>query len=331
MGFFAKLFDFFTAKKTQKNKELGKQAAGEEKEYRTLSAMEKKYHQALGGMLGKIGLLGFDEPGAAKFGLDKIYVDLNISQFADREMFEKIGVAGRQGTDKLPMEDVVMFTFHEHKRGVLLISGDPGSGKTTLCSRLFESCLEKNTYRKMGFKKAVIPLYFPLRDLDAEKNFSQNFAAWCNDRDCTLAEADFEKWFNNQQPVLLMLDGLDEISSFHKRQQACDRIAKLAGRTNCFIIVTSRRSAMQRESSADKLSLDFDHLHARLCDFDAEQKAVFLNKWFTAVRLREIPEAGQSAGKWQKQQKANAEKAAKTLLDYLQKTENKNLNELAGI
>ena len=44
--------------------------------------------------------------------------------------------------------------------------GDPGSGKTTLMKYYAISCLKDEVHKKFGFKEQILPLYFPLRELE---------------------------------------------------------------------------------------------------------------------------------------------------------------------
>ena len=67
-------------------------------------------------------------------------------------------------------ESVLKKAFREYR--LLLLIGDPGSGKTTLMKYYAMCCIEDD-HKKFGFKEAILPLYLPLRDLEPKDTNSR--------------------------------------------------------------------------------------------------------------------------------------------------------------
>ena len=81
-------------------------------------------------------------------------------------------------------ENVLKRAFRKFR--LLLLIGDPGSGKTTLMKYYAISCLKDEGYKKFGFKEKVLPLYFPLRELEPKgatpDSLPENLARWAKKR-----------------------------------------------------------------------------------------------------------------------------------------------------
>jgi len=126
----------------------------------------------------------------------------------------------------------------------------------------------------------------------------------------------------------VLLDGLDEISDVHDRIAVCGWIDRtVGGFTNARFVVTSRSTGYRK---GDGIELEAGHLRADIMDFTKEQQAQFLQQWFKAAYLGEIPPAGYQAA-WRSQQEHVATKKADALIAFLAQEKNRSMQTLAGI
>ena len=164
-----------------------------------------------------------------------------------------------------------MFVFNKGEDNMVLIEGSPGIGKTTFCLKL-----ANDWARKRSAENSQLSINFELVLLLKCQDFEGDvMEAICNQllpEDCDEKIrnnlVDFLKDFHNQEKVLLILDGLDELPTRSK----C-HVAKLLHRQIlpfCFVLVTCRQergisarkefqfeSHLQIEGFTDKAATDF--------------------------------------------------------------------------
>ena len=100
--------------------------------------------------------------------LEDTFVTLRISEsWCSEERFHQPKKMEHLETTRyLTPEEVMERAFKKNR--LLLVIGGPCSGKTTLLKYYTVNCLNKK-YSEFGFKEDVFPLYFPLRELDFNK------------------------------------------------------------------------------------------------------------------------------------------------------------------
>jgi hypothetical protein len=136
------------------------------------------------------------------------------------------------------------FFSQGHGRRVrrVLIEGEPGIGKSTLCKKLAYDWSENNIPKSDSFPKLDLVLVIKCRDL-------RNGDLWEAIEDQNLPEElqeKKEKVFryirNNQEKVLLVIDGYDEIAAYaaHKMEQSIMELISGKLLSQCRVIVTSR-------------------------------------------------------------------------------------------
>ena len=298
--------------------------------------LEKEYYGALKEELGTIHMLGSPDIESKTVKLEDAFVSLRISESWRSEMRFDPGnkIMGHEGERHLTPEQVMKRAFQNYR--LLLIIGDPGSGKTTLLKYYAMHCLDKEhkKYRQLGFKEKIFPIYFPLRDLefgsenDDPVPLPQNLARWCEKHLMDIPAEQFHSWLQNRK-TLVLLDGLDEISSKKHRQKVCQWIKNMCiGLKNARFVVTSRATGYRK---LDGIELEIEHLRADIMDFSPEQQQDFLKKWFRAVCLSQLPPEGTGKQEWRKKQEKQADQRSEKIIEFLKKEDNKTVQELAAV
>ncbi|MCB9511449.1 MAG: SUMF1/EgtB/PvdO family nonheme iron enzyme [Deferribacteres bacterium] len=307
--------------------ELYEQAKEQEQSH----TAEESYRKFLQKELGKIKLVG---PGMDDISvrLDDTFVQLRIlGEFRSNEYSDDSSPA-RTGSDShgFAPDELIYEAFNEQDRDLLLIIGDPGSGKSTLMQYFAMRFLSAGDAPKFGIGKTALPVFLPLREVEIEKSLAENLQEWCGKHHLAIAANKFDTWLQ-KRPTLILLDGLDEVREAKMRQEICRWIDGICtGLGNARVVVTSRPTGYR---GRDKVVLKSDLLQAEIKDFTAKQREEFLQKWFTAAYLREthLRSDNESLREWQRGQRREADKKRDTLLKFLAHSKNKSLRELSGI
>lgn len=317
-----------------KKKKLGDMDAEEEHKIRGLKKCEKLYKDALRRELGYICVIG---PGFEGINarIEKTFTSLRITQYNHEmhrrktpNMSDAPGMFPGMEEMVLSPEEITAQAFPKFR--VLLIVGNPGAGKTTLLKYYCITCLD-NKQRQLGFKeKKLLPLYFPLRDLvfngDIPVSLYENLEARANKYHLNIPAAIFRYWIENR-PTLVLLDGLDEIGDLEKRRQVCLWVGRMeTGLEKVRFIFTSRPTGYRK---SDNVELECPHLRGEIMDFTLEQQGHFLDHWFQAVYLDELPA---QASKYDQEIKIReARGRAQKIKTFLNNEENKGVRELARV
>ena len=306
----------------------------QKQERQAARSAEERYGQVLRAELGSIGILGSPDIDSLPVGLDDTFVHLRISRTQRSEArFDRQSEAARAEEERyLTPAEVITQAFRHFP--LLLIIGDPGSGKTTLLKYYALCCLNRQ-HRQIGFAGdgEVLPIFLPLRDLLFKGRrpvaLPDNLAAWAERHSLTSITArQFDDWLQ-QRRTLVLLDGLDEIGDLDQRRAVCEWLKDVcAVYARARFVVTSRWTGYRKR---DCIELECGHLRADILDFSPDQQWEFLHKWFKAALLRELPADDLPAETWRQQQENKAADKARTVIDYLERRDNRGLRELAGI
>jgi hypothetical protein len=152
---------------------------------------------------------------------------------------------------------------------LVVITGDPGSGKTSL--------LKYRALKWAEIKKGPLPLLVDLKEYVRNR---KGLIEYCQSG-CEVFQLDGAEIVKllNKGDAAFYLDGLDEIFDIPIRHAVIEEIAVLAARyTKAPVVVTSRKVGYdpQRLKSAGFLT-------ATLEDFDRQQRERFLDKWYGLV------------------------------------------------
>jgi len=308
----------------------GPQEARESPE-RPLSS-EQQYAALLCEELGTIRMLGSPDIPNIPVDLMDTFVSLDISATSPAEYrgsLEQKEMTGEMDR-KLTPESALKKTFEKHR--MLLILGDPGSGKTTLVKYYAMRCLEGEYYQELGFPEPPLVTYLPLREIGSKNGelcpLHECLAKWASRHYINISAGTFMDWLKNRQ-TLVLLDGLDEISDVDRRREVCDWIDRAAqGLRKARFVVTSRWTGYRK---VDGIDLGFKHLRADVRDFSAKQQKEFLEKWFVAACLKETHDEKVPEQQWQERQKQRGLDRARAIVDFLAEDDNKGVQELAGV
>ena len=296
---------------------------------------EERFCALLRDELGTIRMLGSpDIPNLPVATLDT-FVHLRIStawRSDDRFDLEARGMGGDGHDDLAP--DTVMCRAFEKGR-VLLIVGDPGSGKTTLTKYYAMTCLSDDGWRKLGFRETPLPIYLPLREVpfDADRrpaSLAESLAAWACKHRLEVSQDQFGRWLRNRR-TLVLLDGLDEVRALEDRRSICEWVKRNTEDPHlaqAAFVVTSRWTGYRR---LEQVELTCPHLRADVKDFSLDQQKQFLTNWFAAAFLREPCPAGENRARWKRNQTQKALCHAQEVLSYLDLDRNRSLRDLVAV
>jgi formylglycine-generating enzyme required for sulfatase activity len=197
------------------------------------------------------------------------------SRFADADEAE--AKLRECGSPEIPLIDAFREARQRRRRG-LVILGDPGSGKTTHLKRLLLYCLKENP-AGLGLPAGTVPVFLPLRDLD---DLTLGIDAFI-EKTLDSPHLDMSKGFGQRllqgQPLLLLFDGLDEVSDPQRRAQVSRWIEQAAqARPHCTAVVTCRFAGYDDQ---DRLGAQFLELHLR--PLSPVQADGFIRNWYRAV------------------------------------------------
>lgn len=197
---------------------------------RIYAELEQSYQSTLEAELGKIRLIGAPHIDSIQVNLDDTFVPLRISHSRktdDRFKAKHVELPPQENMDHHTPDELMRRVLPQYR--MLLVIGDPGSGKTTLMKYYALCCLQSRQERLFIDPGPVKVFYLPLRDLKAAADgeylaLPEQLSLWAKQRSNSIDTTVFEGWLRtDDSKSLVLLDGLDEISDLEQRKEACHR------------------------------------------------------------------------------------------------------------
>ncbi|MGH6801890.1 MAG: DUF4062 domain-containing protein, partial [Methyloceanibacter sp.] len=243
-----------------------------------------RYRESVESLHGRIPLAGFKTKLRVSIDLEELYVPLQAivdlrgsgdNVFADSSDAE--AKLRGQGSREIPLMDAFQHAKKRKRRGIVIL-GDPGSGKTTHLKRLLLACLCQDP-EGLGLPAGTLPVFLPLRELDDLSKGIDAFIEQTLDDPHLQMTAGFGARLLNRGHLLLLFDGLDEVSDPKERAKVARWLERAAqARPNCTLVVTCRFAGYD---NASQLGPDFLQLHLR--PLTPELSETFIRNWYGVV------------------------------------------------
>ena len=178
------------------------------------------------------------------------------------------------GNKKVAIYDIFK-TYKKQKDSTVLVEGSPGIGKTTFCLKIAYDWANGKIPKRCSFSEFSIVLLLKCRDIDGDIVKAIDEQLLPEDDDVKKELRDYIQDIHNQEQVLIILDGLDELPKGAKHQ--VDRLLQRRMFPFCFLLATSRQERgielrqnvnfdvlLQIEGFTDKDAFQYIRKHFRL-------------------------------------------------------------------
>ena len=206
----------------------------------------------------------------------------NTLKIPIEDVFTRLKMLSRRKTDfQLENNEVAMYdifnTLRKGEDNTVLVEGSPGIGKTTFCLKMAYDWASGKIPRGHSFPEFNILLLLKCRDIDEdirkaikEQLFPEGYG------DVNKELMDYMKDIHNQENVLIILDGLDELPK--KAGDHVDRLLQRRIFPFCYILATSR----QEIGIEVRKCIDFDIL-LQIEGFTETDAFEYIRKYFSRL------------------------------------------------
>lgn len=215
---------------------------------------------------------GFRTSSRMPIRIHKIYVPLRAAIL--REQASDLNIK-----DELEQEIALQDLFRRQdlgsRRGAV-IHGGPGSGKTTFLKYLIQKTTHETGLQSLGLPRDTIPVFLELRSLDRPGDGLENALKQAVNGDNMRLPQKFVNFLFRYEHLLLMVDGLDEISDDQASNATVRWLKKaLEQFPQSLIVVTSRfpRGARNKDFGPEFVKLELRSLK----EDEARQ---FIHTWY---------------------------------------------------
>ena len=183
------------------------------------------------------------------------------------------------GDVQLANSEVEMYdifnTLNKGEDSTVLVEGSPGIGKTTFCLKIAHDWANGKIPKGCSFPEFNIVLLLKCRDIDGDVIKAIDQQLLPEDDDIKKELRDYIQDIHNQEQVLIILDGLDELPK--DAEHHVDRLLHRRMFPFCFLLATSRQERgielrqninfsvlFQIEGFTDKDAFEYIRKHFRL-------------------------------------------------------------------
>ena len=179
--------------------------------------------------------------------------------------------------DEVEMYDV----FKDLKKGedvMTLVEGSPGIGKTTFCLKLAYDWARETVPTNSSFPKLEFVLFLKCRDIDKDimEAIKEQLLPEDMKEETWTKFSEFIKDIHNQEKILIILDGLDELPE--KSQHFVDKLLRRRILPFCYVLVTCR----QEKGIDVRKNFEFDLL-LEITGFTEDDAYCYIKKHFQNV------------------------------------------------
>ena len=186
---------------------------------------------------------------------------LNTIKLALDDVYTRLSIVSRRKTDfVLEGNEVDMFnifrTLNKGEDAMVLVEGSPGIGKTTFCLKISHDWANGTIPNESSFPLFELLLLLKCRDIhgDVMDAIVDQLLPEDIDQNATKNVVHYIKDIHNQERILIILDGLDELPK--TAESSVDKLLHRRILPFCYILATSR----QEKGIEVRQNVDFDVL-----------------------------------------------------------------------
>ncbi|XP_071511404.1 NACHT, LRR and PYD domains-containing protein 3-like [Diadema antillarum] len=196
--------------------------------------------------------------------LDAIYTNLSLLDLGDMRKASPI-----------TYEDLVINDGSSNLSKRLLIQGEGGVGKTTLCSKIAWDWCQGRILQDLD-----MVLVIPLRDVTDGKSIGSIVQTYLSDSNIATQDQIDGYISNNLNRILIVFDGFDEFNGKIEEKSSSEviRILGLEQYKSCKVIVTTRPWRRHEFTAAKSLAEAYTFI--RVDGFNKDNLSVYIEKYF---------------------------------------------------
>ena len=186
---------------------------------------------------------------------------LNTIKLALDDVYTRLSIVSRRKTDfMLEGNEVGMFnifrTLSKGEDAMVLVEGSPGIGKTTFCLKISHDWAKGTIPNESSFPLFELVLLLKCRDIhgDVMEAIVDQLLPEDMDQNATKNVVHYIKDIHNQERILIILDGLDELPK--TAESSVDKLLHRRILPFCYVLATSR----QEKGIVVRQNVDFDVL-----------------------------------------------------------------------
>ena len=171
---------------------------------------------------------------------------LNTFKPALDDVYTRLSIVSRRKTDfTLKGNEVDMFnifkTLNKGEDAMVLVEGSPGIGKTTFCLKISHDWANRTIPKELSFPLFELLLLLKCRDIhgDILEAIVDQLLPEDMDQNATENLKHYIKDIRNQERVLIILDGLDELPK--TAESYVDKLLQRQILPFCYVLATSRQ------------------------------------------------------------------------------------------
>ena len=215
--------------------------------------------------------------------VDEIFQALDESEDVTRQLEENPEIPlPSENPHPRKNDEVDMYgIFKDLEKGediITLVEGSPGIGKTTFCLKLAYDWARETVPANSCFPKLEFVLLLKCRDIDKDimEAIKEQLLPEDMKEETWAKFSEFIKDIHNQERILIILDGLDELPE--KSQHFVDKLLRRRILPFCYVLVTSR----QEKGIDVRKNFEFDLL-LEIKGFSEDDAYCYIKKHFQNV------------------------------------------------